>query len=130
MRRRSGSFLFGQYGLANVTLLNNANGTYGIDTTATHYGTVTNISPTGLPTDPGQGQWLNTGAIPGYSPDTLASYNTAQSRYTLAAYLVTQYQGFDTTVVDTGRCGPAGDLGSYEYYLTRRCLGGRYLRPE
>jgi hypothetical protein len=83
------AFYFGESGLANITLLSN---TATIDSASTHYGTVLNSTN---PNNPGQ--WLNTGAIPGYST-SLATENTAADRFTLAAYLVTQYPGFDTSI--------------------------------
>lgn len=85
------AFSFGESGLANVTLLSD---TALINSTQTHYGTVTNSSNTSNP-----GQWLNTGALPApYGSSSLASANTADDRYTLAAYLVTQYNGFDAGI--------------------------------
>jgi hypothetical protein len=78
------AFYFGESGLANITLLGN---TATIDSTATRFGTVQNGTNASNP-----GQWLNTSG-------NLASENTAFDRYTLTAYLVTQYNGFDTSIV-------------------------------
>jgi len=85
------AFGFGQTGLANVTLLSN---TAVINSASTHYGTVTNTSSPSSP-----GQWLNTGTGASSSTPGLADAMTAQNRYTLAAYLVAQYQGFDTSIL-------------------------------
>lgn len=77
------AFGFGQSGLANVTRLDQISQ---IDPSATRYGNVTSTSDVNNP-----GQWLNTGG-------NLSNFTTAADRYRLTAYLVSQYQGFDTSI--------------------------------
>lgn len=79
------AFYFGESGLANVT---NLSSVATINSSATHYGNVTDTSTP---------SWTNgTGTI-------LANATTADDRYTLAAYLISQYTGFDTSIAPTAQ---------------------------
>jgi hypothetical protein len=78
------AFYWGESRPANVTLLSNVT----TDASQVRYGNVTNTSTPIA--------WTNNGPVPGYAADSLPAL--AQSRYTLAAYLVSQYPGFDGSI--------------------------------
>jgi hypothetical protein len=77
------NFSFGNSGLANVILLTS------VTSSNTQYGNVTNL---------GTPHWTN---LTDLSGDALPT--TAAERYAMAAYLISQYDGFNTNVANTAR---------------------------
>lgn len=77
------TFSFGNSGLANVILLTS------VTSGNTQYGNVTNL---------GTPHWTN---LTDLSGDALPS--SATERYAMAAYLISQYDGFNTSVSNTAR---------------------------